>query len=144
MALADRANQYIDREKPWLMAREPGRERDVQAVCTQGLNAFRSLVTWLKPVLPRLAAATESFLRCPPLAWDDAATPLLDHEIGAVRAADAACRPAQRAGAAGGVARQPGLVNNVVLVKFLGLCPFMGVSKKLDSALGMGWRPPSC
>jgi electron transport complex protein RnfA len=30
------------------------------------------------------------------------------------------------------------LVNNVVLVKFLGLCPFMGVSKKLDSALGMG------
>ncbi|AFL75264.1 electron transport complex, RnfABCDGE type, A subunit [Thiocystis violascens DSM 198] len=30
------------------------------------------------------------------------------------------------------------LVNNVVLVKFLGLCPFMGVSSKLDSALGMG------
>ena len=30
------------------------------------------------------------------------------------------------------------LVNNVVLVKFLGLCPFMGVSKKLDSALSMG------
>ena len=30
------------------------------------------------------------------------------------------------------------LVNNVVLVKFLGLCPFMGVSKKMDSALGMG------
>jgi methionyl-tRNA synthetase len=82
MALADRANQYIDREKPWLMAKEPGRERDVQAVCTQGLNAFRSLVTWLKPVLPRLAEATETFLRCPPLAWEDAATPLLDHEIG--------------------------------------------------------------
>jgi len=31
------------------------------------------------------------------------------------------------------------LVNNVVLVKFLGLCPFMGVSNKLDSALGMGF-----
>lgn len=30
------------------------------------------------------------------------------------------------------------LVNNVVLVKFLGLCPFMGVSNKLDTALGMG------
>ncbi|MFU8820558.1 MAG: methionine--tRNA ligase [Gammaproteobacteria bacterium] len=82
MALADRANQYIDREKPWIMAREPGREAEVQAVCTQGLNAFRSLVTWLKPVLPHLAAAAETFLRCPPLAWDDAATPLLDHEIG--------------------------------------------------------------
>jgi electron transport complex protein RnfA len=31
------------------------------------------------------------------------------------------------------------LVNNVVLVKFLGLCPFMGVSNKVDSALGMGF-----
>jgi len=82
MALADRANQYIDREKPWLMARESGREAEVQAVCTQGLNAFRSLVTWLKPVLPHLAAAAEAFLRCPPLSWDDAAMPLLDHEIG--------------------------------------------------------------
>lgn len=30
------------------------------------------------------------------------------------------------------------LVNNVVLVKFLGLCPFMGVSNKIDTALGMG------
>jgi electron transport complex protein RnfA len=30
------------------------------------------------------------------------------------------------------------LVNNVVLIKFLGLCPFMGVSKSVDSALGMG------
>jgi methionyl-tRNA synthetase len=82
MALADRANQYIDREKPWIMAREAGREAEVQAVCTQGLNAFRSLVTFLKPVLPRLAASAESFLRCPPLRWDDAATPLLEHEIG--------------------------------------------------------------
>jgi methionyl-tRNA synthetase len=82
MALADRANQYIDREKPWIMAREPGREAEVQAVCTQGINAFRSLVTWLKPVLPRLASAAEAFLRCPPLTWGDAATPLLDHRIG--------------------------------------------------------------
>ena len=30
------------------------------------------------------------------------------------------------------------LVNNFVLVKFLGICPFMGVSKKADTALGMG------
>jgi methionyl-tRNA synthetase len=85
MALADLANQYIDREKPWLMVRELGREPEVQAVCTQGLNAFRSLVTFLKPVLPRLALAAESFLRCPPLSWDDAGRPLLDHEIGAFK-----------------------------------------------------------
>ncbi|WP_439243631.1 MULTISPECIES: electron transport complex subunit RsxA [unclassified Lonepinella] len=30
------------------------------------------------------------------------------------------------------------LINNFVLVKFLGLCPFMGVSKKVDTAVGMG------
>ncbi|BAW80363.1 RnfABCDGE type electron transport complex subunit A [Candidatus Nitrosoglobus terrae] len=30
------------------------------------------------------------------------------------------------------------LVNNFVLVKFLGLCPFMGVSRKLETAIGMG------
>ena len=30
------------------------------------------------------------------------------------------------------------LVNNCVLVQFLGICPFLGVSKKLDSAVGMG------
>jgi methionyl-tRNA synthetase len=85
MALADRANQYIDREKPWLLAKEAGREADIQAICTQGLNAFRSLIVWLKPVLPALAAAAEEFLRCEPLAWDDAATPLLNHPIGPFR-----------------------------------------------------------
>ena len=30
------------------------------------------------------------------------------------------------------------LVNNIILVKFLGLCPFMGVSRKLETAIGMG------
>ncbi|VEI46759.1 electron transport complex protein RnfA [Actinobacillus equuli] len=30
------------------------------------------------------------------------------------------------------------LINNFVLVKFLGLCPFMGVSKKVETAIGMG------
>ncbi len=44
MALADRVNQYIDREKPWIKAREGGSEQEVQAVCTQGLNGFRTLV----------------------------------------------------------------------------------------------------
>jgi methionyl-tRNA synthetase len=82
MALADRANQYIDRHKPWVVAKDPARAREVQGVCTQGLNAFRSLVLYLKPVLPRLAAAAEAFLKSAPLAWQDAAEPLLGHEIG--------------------------------------------------------------
>ena len=30
------------------------------------------------------------------------------------------------------------LINNIILTKFLGMCPFMGVSTKLESAVGMG------
>jgi methionyl-tRNA synthetase len=82
MALADRANQYIDRHKPWVLAKEPGRSDEVQAVCTQGLDAFRSLVILLKPVLPRLAADAEAFLGTGELAWADLATPFTGRRIG--------------------------------------------------------------
>jgi methionyl-tRNA synthetase len=82
MALADRANQYIDHHKPWKLAKEPGNEEIVRGVCTQGLNAFRTLTAYLKPVLPGLAERAERFLRIPALTWSVAGRPLLDHEIG--------------------------------------------------------------
>jgi len=75
MALADRANQYIDLHKPWVMAKEAGNEAQVQAVCTQGLDAFRNLIILLKPVLPRLAADAEAFLGTGELSWADLASP---------------------------------------------------------------------
>ncbi len=81
MALADRANQYIDEKKPWALAKQPGAEAEVQAVCSQGLNLFRVLIVYLKPVLPGMAGQVEEFLRIRPLRWDDARTPLLDHPI---------------------------------------------------------------
>jgi methionyl-tRNA synthetase len=81
MLLTDRANLYIDQQKPWLMAKDPSRAAEVQAVCTQGLNLFRVLVTYLKPVMPRLAAGAEKFLGLPPQTWADAAIPLLDAAI---------------------------------------------------------------
>jgi methionyl-tRNA synthetase len=81
MALADRANQYIDQHKPWQMAKEAGREAEIQAVCTQGLNAFRSLIIMLKPVLPGIAAAAETFLGESDLRWADLERPLLGREI---------------------------------------------------------------
>ena len=59
MALADLANQYIDENKPWLLAKEAGREQEVQDVCSMGLNLFRILVVYLKPVLPAVAASAE-------------------------------------------------------------------------------------
>ena len=82
MALADRANQYIDHHKPWKLAKEPGNEETVRGVCTQGLNAFRTLTAYLKPVLPGLAERAERFLKIPALTWNVAGRPLLDHEIG--------------------------------------------------------------
>ncbi|PIZ04553.1 MAG: methionine--tRNA ligase [Gammaproteobacteria bacterium CG_4_10_14_0_8_um_filter_38_16] len=81
MALADRANQYIDQHKPWSLAKETGRDNDVLLICTQGLNCFRLLTLYLKPILPVTAEKVENFLNIAPLTWADAATPLLNHKI---------------------------------------------------------------
>ena len=77
MALADRANLYIDRHKPWLLARDPARAAEVQDVCTQALNLFRVLITYLKPVMPAMAGRAEAFLGTPPAQWDSVDEPLL-------------------------------------------------------------------
>lgn len=79
--LADRANQYIDTQKPWLIAKDPARAAEVQAVCTQGLNLFRVLVGFLKPVMPLMAEAAEGFLQAPVTRWEQLETPLLAHAI---------------------------------------------------------------
>ena len=81
MALADKANQYIDRHKPWEMARQDPESAELQQVCSLGLNLFRILIIYLKPVLPGLAQRAEAFLGIDPLTWDDLAAPLLDHPI---------------------------------------------------------------
>ncbi len=81
MALADEANQYIDAHKPWVIARQADDEARLQAICTQGINLFRQLMIYLKPVLPATAAAAEAFLNSAPLAWDDLDQPLLNHTI---------------------------------------------------------------
>ncbi len=81
MALADRANQYIDEKKPWALVKEAGREGEAHAVCSMGLNLFRALLIYLKPVLPAMAAKAEQFLALAPLAWDDVREPLRGHAI---------------------------------------------------------------
>ncbi|MFZ9061300.1 MAG: methionine--tRNA ligase subunit beta, partial [Steroidobacteraceae bacterium] len=81
MALADRANQYVDAHKPWVLARDPARASEVQAVATQALNLFRMLMAWLKPVMPDMATRAEAFLGAPIRHWDDAGTPLLGTRI---------------------------------------------------------------
>jgi methionyl-tRNA synthetase len=72
MLAADVANQYVDRMKPWELAK--GRENDAELheVCSVALNMFRILTVYLKPVLPKLAADAEQFLGVNPLTWKDA------------------------------------------------------------------------
>ena len=72
MALADRANQYIDRRAPWLIAKDASRDRELQAVCSMGIFAFRILLIYLKPVLPTTASRAEAFLGGGELHWQDA------------------------------------------------------------------------
>ena len=81
MALADRANQYIDERKPWILAKKPDADVEIVAVCTQGLNLFRALIVYLKPIVPALAARAEALLAAGELRWQDAATPLLGVRI---------------------------------------------------------------
>jgi methionyl-tRNA synthetase len=77
MALADKANRYIDEHKPWVMAKSEDQLPDVQLVCTQGINMFRSLMIYLSPVLPVVAKDAQLFLNEESWDWQDASSPLL-------------------------------------------------------------------
>ncbi len=81
MALADIANQFIDEHKPWILIKDENKLDEVQQVCTTGINAFRSLCIYLKPVLPKLVHEAEAFLNIDELVWSDLQEPLLDHTI---------------------------------------------------------------
>ena len=81
MGLADKANRYIDDNKPWVMIKDDAKLEDVQRVCTQGLNMFRSLMIYLAPVIPAVAEGARSFLGDDEWRWADASTPLLDATI---------------------------------------------------------------
>jgi methionyl-tRNA synthetase len=81
MGLADKANQYIDEHKPWLLAKEADNAATVIGVCTLGLNLFRILIGYLKPVVPELAHRSERFLAVEELRWSDLSTPLLGSRI---------------------------------------------------------------
>ena len=84
MALADKANQYIADKAPWQMSKEEGREQETLAVCSQGINMFKVLMGWLKPVLPQMAERAEAFLNTT-LTWIQTPEPLLDHEVAAFK-----------------------------------------------------------
>lgn len=77
MALADDANRYIDEHKPWQLIKDGDRVGDVQAICSQGINLFRVLITMLAPAIPHTAAKASAFLDTPVDQWEDLDSPLL-------------------------------------------------------------------
>ncbi len=95
MALADLANQYVDANKPWEIARDPARNAELQAVCTSCLELFRLLTLYLKPVLPGIAEQVETLLRIAPLSWAAIGQPLLNQEIDEYRHLLTRIEPAQ-------------------------------------------------
>ena len=95
MALADRANAWIADKAPWSLAKQEGKQDEVQAICAQGINLFRQLVIFLKPVLPVLAADAETFLNVAPLTWDDHLSRLEDHKLNPFKALMSRIEPAK-------------------------------------------------
>ncbi|OSM95060.1 methionine--tRNA ligase [Lonsdalea populi] len=85
MALADHANRYVDEQAPWVVAKEEGRDADLHAICSMGINLFRVLMTYLKPVLPSLAERAEAFLNTD-LQWGTLTQPLLGHQVNPFKA----------------------------------------------------------
>ena len=81
MALADIANQYIDEQKPWALAKEEDQQEKVISIYSLGINLYRVLIGYLKPVLPVLAEQSEAFLNIETLSWDKLDQPLLGHKI---------------------------------------------------------------
>lgn len=80
MELADLANQYIDEKAPWVIAKEEGKEAELQQICSNGINMFRQLMTYLAPVLPGMTEKAQGFLNIE-LNWDARTELLLDHQI---------------------------------------------------------------
>ena len=80
MAQADAANEYIAAKEPWKLNKDPNQQQQVQDICSLGINLFRVLLTYLKPVIPAMAADGEAFLN-DQLTWESIERPLTGHRI---------------------------------------------------------------
>ena len=76
MELADAVNGFVDSNKPWEIAKDPSKEKELQTICSVTLEAFRRLTLFLKPVVPHVATGVEKFLNIAPMTWDDVNQPL--------------------------------------------------------------------
>ena len=80
MAQADSVNEYIAEQEPWKRNKDQDQKQRVQDICSLGINLFRIILIYLKPVLPAMAESGEFFLN-DKLSWKSINQPLLDHRI---------------------------------------------------------------
>jgi methionyl-tRNA synthetase len=71
MALADKANQYIDAQAPWVTVKDEAKQALTHDVCSLGIHLFRILVVYLTPVMPKLSEQAQAFLN-DEFTWDSA------------------------------------------------------------------------
>ncbi len=82
-SLSDEVNKYLDEEKPWVKIKDQDTKESVQTICSDGINAFRMIMTYLKPVLPEIASKVESLLNADPFNYQNICNIILDHKINA-------------------------------------------------------------
>ncbi|GIR64850.1 MAG: methionine--tRNA ligase [Ectothiorhodospiraceae bacterium] len=70
-SLADEVNKYLDEEKPWVQIKDDNNRGHVQKVCTDGLNMFKVLAGYLKPIIPDCVYKIEKILQCESLSWEN-------------------------------------------------------------------------
>ena len=80
MALADKANQYVDKMEPWVLIKDKRNLDLVHRICSTALNLFRILIIMIEPVTPNLSKKSLNFLN-EELSWDSIKSPLLNHKI---------------------------------------------------------------
>jgi methionyl-tRNA synthetase len=82
MALADRANEFVDSKEPWKLKKDPERQTELRDVCTIALNLFRQILVYLSPVLPKMAVAAGQLLDKPIVHWDESKQPVVGNTVG--------------------------------------------------------------
>ena len=81
MLLADQANQYLEKEKPWILIKDEINYERVHAICTTAINLFLIITIYLKPVVPDIAKEAEKFLNLNFQNWNDINKTIINHNI---------------------------------------------------------------
>ena len=80
-SMADDINKYLDEEKPWVKIKDKNNHELVQKICTDGMNLFRILIGYLKPVLPKISEKVENIMQCEPINWENIKDSILSKKI---------------------------------------------------------------